>query len=417
MKPNVPFIALLTLTTFTAFAETPAQPQDPKAAKTGDKPVAPDYLKSDPEPEQPIIIASKNALCDNAQTLVYQLYLAVENDAFSRRMIQNWQKWQGVDGARIKAEEVSRWKRVEKDCPPDVVTALTTAYVEWSTKNLKPAPWFMSASLEKSKDDALKEFIDQFAASVRKSDAYAAMVKDPRARDFFARFPLLNDPLFDAGRLTTSIDKPEELDRALAQIKEAVQDLPDPYKTLFREVRIYVSMGSVDLHALCRWENAVACYAPKSDTVYIQPAPDAREMKRDIIHELAHAWFHHLSKHGQTDVSRVLSKFLGAPDVKRDLVRNRRGLCDSWKDKTDSPRYAFVRAYGASDVDEDLATYVEDLLTNDGQNVVKILQTEYQPQVIETLTALKRAGFFGKQPETILQPLYRKAGLGNEATH
>ncbi|MFH0927890.1 MAG: hypothetical protein V1821_00265 [bacterium] len=252
----------------------------------------------------------------------------------------------------------------------------------------------------------------RFAEQIRKSDSYANLLEDQGMRELFTEFPRLKDPFFNQKKLKTSVDDPAVLSNVLHAIQKILVQLPGTYQGLFREVNTYVSRGENDLHALCAWESSAACYESGRDTIYIQVRPPGTVPASDITHELAHAAVSHLPVVQRGILMAQLMIPLASLDLQKDVVRDSGGHVKSWKDGKGGPRYACVRAYGATNSDEFLATYVEDALANNGQDIIKVLQGAYRNDAIRTLEALGAAGILEKE---LIQELYRRAGLGHEA--
>ncbi|GEM_PF-3250665 len=263
-------------------------------------------------------------------------------------------------------------------------------------------------------DSSLNELEREFTEEIRAHDSYASFITNPNFTPLFTHYPYLTHPFIAPNNLSTSISDPKALNLTLEKIHASVQRLPRSYQQRLHNSPLYISGSPTDIATLCEEEQAVACFDSRTKDIYFVQASNYQQ---DTPHELAHAHFSSLPISQQKGLVDIFSLFVQRPEVQDDAIENNNGYFVWSKEKRDGPKYSCPRPYSARNEYEYMATYIEDIMGNEGKDVITLLKGEYRPDVVTTLETLREWEFFGNKEETnaYLTPIYQRAGLGNAA--
>ena len=230
--------------------------------------------------------------------------------------------------------------------------------------------------------------------------------------DLFNEFP----SLAKFTNVRTSLDTPNELNAVLSRIEAGLELLPENYQELFARLDVYVARSQLDVQTICNWDHAGACYNRETDTLYLTPDSN----NGTTAHELAHAYVDTLSRTEKQALEGAIEPLVSLTEMQQDVVRSSdaRSLVLNWASSTESPRYVCPSSYCASNVNEFIAEYVEDIFTNQSTGVITILRNgnrEYRTMIVTAVDTLAEHGLLGENGVNIATGIYTQAGLGHEA--
>ncbi|MEK6845521.1 MAG: hypothetical protein AABY26_02075, partial [Nanoarchaeota archaeon] len=242
-----------------------------------------------------------------------------------------------------------------------------------------------------------------FADTISKDKSYASLLGKPELAGLFSRYSnLKGTEALPAARITTSVTDPKTLDALLEKVNEAIEELPENYTEIMKstKVKVYVAATTAELSQKCNQKSSGGCYLPEENRICVGADFGLETYKETMIHELSHVVYEKLPTQVKHKLRTVITAIISRPEIKKDVVKDKNGYVVSWKDGLTLPRYSFVKPHGASNANEFIAEYVEDIYSSrSGRKLAVVLRGDYRQDAILALETMKEAGFLGTKEE------------------
>jgi len=249
------------------------------------------------------------------------------------------------------------------------------------------------------------ELTPEFTAEIRAREGdYSRLIEREEFEPFFATYP----NIAQFSNVRTSITSPLTLNESLEFINVWLGYLPVSYQELFSDINVYLTDSYSEIRTLCRWEHAGACYNEGTNTMYL-PSFVSRDT---FTHEMAHAIVDSLPRRSRRRLERIIEPIVTLPEMQNDVVRSEdsRQLVLSWGNDQEGPRYVCPTSYCASDTNEFIAEYAEDIFADNSRGIITLLQTANDDEhimIVTAIDALAEYGLLGNAGETIAMDIYQ----------
>jgi hypothetical protein len=241
-----------------------------------------------------------------------------------------------------------------------------------------------------------------FADTITEKKNYASLLEKPELAGFFARYPnLKGTTALPATRINSSVTNPKTLDDILEKVTEAIAELPKNYAEVMKstQVKIYVAATTEEMRQKCKIKSVGGCYIPEENTVCVSAEFSLETYTEIIPHELSHVLYEKLPEAAKQKLTKNIKSIVHRPEIKSDVIKDKNSFVKSWKDGLTLPRYACTDPYGASNANEFIAEYVEDIYNRGGRKLAVVLKGDYRQDAVKALEAMKEAGFLGTKEE------------------
>ncbi|GEM_PF-4100375 len=255
--------------------------------------------------------------------------------------------------------------------------------------------------------ETLEPLAKEFEATIKATQSYQSLIGKAKFEILFEQYSFLADPVIDITKLKSSVSDPALLNDTLRNISEDSKEIPEFDRLALQKTNVYIADSMEEIQKKCRNQAAGACYDSGIKTLIL-----ARENLSSgiLTHELTHRFIYELPIGVRAKIIRKLQPLLMKTEIQRDAVRKKE-LVKSWQDGSNEPRFNCPDSYAASNFDEFVAVYKNDLFSHQGERIISLLNPEnkkYHQDIITTLDTLAESGLFGEQGREVLDDVYRR---------
>ena len=196
-----------------------------------------------------------------------------------------------------------------------------------------------------------------------------------------------------------------QLETTLEEIRSVVRNFPVNYQEVISDHTLHL-LPDTQREQYCG-SNAGGCYSRKMKIVRV----GEKRFKDLFVHEVGHSIYENLPSSDRSALQKTIGPIV--KEARKHAILYPDGRVRAWTNGDTGYGYGCPTAYAASNDDEYVAEMIEDIIANDGKQVVGLFRNGGAEQMHQILPQMYTAGLLGEGQEAYdrLSGIYQQAGF------